>query len=617
MTISEISNYTLAILELGDDVASSTWQIDDMNGERVLAWLQTRDGIVYFLDDPGTIENFDEEVVLSVYNKAVEEATAPDAEDEEGEYEEEDEADEEEDDDDDVNEDEPELVGEVDAGDVPMRLSDDAADAQAEMLEAEVEQIVAAQAVAEPAPQSHPETKTVLFTVPESIQDNMNAMSRELQELREAVNPELVSGLGMIIEALTDSVTQRSRLVTRSFLKMVAHVVSVYERLEGKKLVVNGNAVNTETCENWDNAYMTDVFARIAQDYRMSKTNLMHGLGELPELRQRLEDERKLKVMLESTNKLNEAKIEALRKSTAYGLKETNERLQAKLAAETAAREAAEKKLATYASMPELGFVVYCHELNGFIRVNHKSHEVEVSSHLYGDSPMTIFPSMDVVNKNLPTLAIWTAALAENARGKDKRDAGQLHLTFTPMEITQRSGQMAAYRSRNGKLEPGPVSERALPVAPTRSNINLAEHAAAYVNAELDDDEYVQPRDFTDAGVDLSDLEDLDAGSPKTVNKAPEKPAAADAAACRLAVAKRMALIDDEDAYYAAMQNPASLASEDEDEAVGGKVAAPEVELEDLDDVPVAAPKSRFTRPSPTVKLRAVPQVATAGRRRR
>jgi hypothetical protein len=463
-------------------------------------------------------------------------------------------------------------------------------------------------------------TKTQLFTVPEDIQEQMNQMGRDLQEMREAVNPELVSSLSMIVEALSDSVTQRSRLVTRSFLKMVAHAVRIYVKLEGHALVIGGNPVNPDACENWDNAYMSEVFAHIAQDYRMCKTNLKYGLGELETLRADMVKRNEEIAKLRYQAKLDEEKIKRLENSDAQALKGKNEQLALQLKTAEAERNAAVNKLARYDDLTMPVFALYCDTLNGFIRLHKEEERVSIEQTI---TDAQLWSSMDKLQDPgvMRLIGQWTAQLATVNKAVSKSDAGLENLVFTPVELARKNSDPSVYQVNRDTGRGTLVPLKDIKALKDAKILKAKTDLSAHDYANMDDDEFVQPRDFTDVepqdhGLDADELADLEAHAPKpVVNKsvaaAPKLTLVKTddvAAKRRRELARMAAYLDDEDAAFEAERNPSP--EPEEEEAVN---TVETEELEDLDEV-LAAPSPRsplFRKPSP-VKPQAKPVAAPA-----
>lgn len=314
------------------------------------------------------------------------------------------------------------------------------------------------------------------------LEERVNNIEGELNEMRELLQPEVSMALEQIVNALADSVTQRSIAVTRTFQKMLSAMIRVYN-VGGTTFTLGGVMVQPEHYAMWSAQELADIFARLCVDYDMTKRLNMRNDPEIEKLRKAVMDAADKDAAHQQKHRILERQIDNLRKSRNGGLTaEETADIQGQLAEKVATIKTLTEKLQGYVTTPQEMFVLYCVEMDAYLSINREKKSVTFTNTMdAAGGGMTMFPSLDMLKNAMPIVAQWTASEITASKTLPTKEKGVVEFTIVPMTIVYRSGKSYKVKQSNGRISMGLATEvEAMPVketvTPKVKNLDLEAH---------------------------------------------------------------------------------------------------------------------------------------------
>ena len=358
-----------------------------------------------------------------------------------------------------------------------------------------------------------------------------SAMQRgeHLSAISESIRPEVAPMVDGLIDAFGDMVTQRSITIARSFRKMLAKMVEIYNEQSDSPLKVNGRLVDPSYNEEWDTAFTTDIFARICTSYSFMASKKKELEPAFEHVKQLLKEEIVKADMLERQWKDANEKITKIRDN----FEAKNDPLLLSKYETAAAREIhLANTLAQYTAAGET-FVLYCVEMKSYIHANRDTRSVTFTQSMVGEDKMTIFSSFEAVKSAMPWVAQWAIAEYTATQGITGKEKGIVEFTIIPMQVSFRSTKAYRITQRGARVSTVPLDEiitidKPLAIPKKVIDIDLDAHthkvgfddvteieAATEVERDFDDIDNFQPikkeeekgLTFEDADVDTDVIE--------------------------------------------------------------------------------------------------------------
>jgi hypothetical protein len=344
------------------------------------------------------------------------------------------------------------------------------------------------------------------FDVPlaDDLSGRVSIVEEELREMHALLKPEVAQSLEMIVNALADSVTHRSINVTRIFQRELSSMLKVYNTNNGP-LVIGGLTVARDHYASWTEQEVSAIFARLCNDYWLSKDWIARTSPELDHLHKAImaaadKDEasqRRIRDLERQIDKLRDMRDGGLSQDEAKDLQDSLDEAKRQVTTLTT-------KLAAFKTPLQPMFVLHCENAQGksrgYVSINRDTYAITFTDTVTGPNGMTMFSSQAILENAMMLTAEWLVKEAEVNKTLHKSERGIEDLIMTPQMIVYRTGKTCRItRVDDGKIEVRPIEDAPVKITPTAAPIPLDIAAHMHKPEETKIEEFVDEFSHLDA----------------------------------------------------------------------------------------------------------------------